>query len=145
MKQLRALTVQQPYASLIASGKKTAELRSRRLTSDERIAIHAGATIDYDACKRLGINPNSLPTSVLLCEVEVTRCIDITKQNQRQIAKASCCSLRSIRLHNFTKAHLLHNVHRTEGLRARGNLGLWPVRQQTNNKAAGLLSELRSL
>lgn len=59
---MRALTVQQPYAHLIACGLKKAELRSKRLTSNERIVIHAGASIDFDACERLNIDPSTLKT-----------------------------------------------------------------------------------
>lgn len=100
---MRALTVKQPFASLIACGRKTAELRSRQLTSGERIAIHAGASIDFDVCERLGINPSSLPTSVLLCEVEVYDCVDTNRSNQRAILKASCCSTELLHRHRFTK------------------------------------------
>jgi len=40
-KQIRALGIRQPYACLIAHGHKSIEIRSRRTTIRERIAIYA--------------------------------------------------------------------------------------------------------
>lgn len=138
---MRALTVQQPYAYLIACGRKTAELRSKKLTANETIAIHAGKSVDLEACKRHNINPDTLKTGRILCVVQISDCVDITSANEQSICEASCCDRRTLRKHSFKKAHLLRNVRRCNQLPARGNLGLWEVKPQTNPKAAGIIQE----
>lgn len=42
---MKAITIRQPWASLIAAGVKTIETRPRRTSYRGRIAVHAGATI----------------------------------------------------------------------------------------------------
>jgi len=54
---MRAITLWEPFATLIAVGDKTFETRSRPPSGaiGERIAIHAGAREDYDVSSRAGI------------------------------------------------------------------------------------------
>lgn len=52
MSKLKTLTVQQPWATLIALGEKRFETRSRRTNIRGNIAIHAGKSIDMQACER---------------------------------------------------------------------------------------------
>ena len=90
---MRALTVKQPWASLIMAGVKDVENRTwpvpstvvgcrtadGRLHSPLRIAVHAGLAVDYDAFKRHpDIHPlwgrPRYPTGVLLGYVTVVGC-----------------------------------------------------------------------
>ena len=70
---MKALSLTQPWADLILSGKKTIELRNWAWRSDfkERFLIHASKKIDLEACERLGIKPESCLTGVLLGESKI--------------------------------------------------------------------------
>lgn len=76
---MRALTVKQPWASLIASGEKIIENRSWRPPAaliGERIAIHAGAGWDKSGEKHTTARRGDLPqsrvvaTAVIDCVLE---------------------------------------------------------------------------
>lgn len=76
---MRAMTVKQPWASLIASGEKRIENRSWRPPAaliGERIAIHAGAGWDKSGEKHTTARRGDLPqsrvvaTAVIDCVLE---------------------------------------------------------------------------
>jgi len=80
---IKALTVQQPWASLIACGRKTLECRSRPLSYRGPLLIHAGLRVQggaaeaLDLCRAQGEAddvPQILPVGALVALVEVTGC-----------------------------------------------------------------------
>ena len=88
---LRALTLHQPWASLIAAGEKVYETRSwappEGLT---HIAIHAGKTVDQFELRRdvfrralKVIDPDvpiTLPTSAVLCVCRIVKWVKVDGQ-----------------------------------------------------------------
>lgn len=52
MISLKAITIQQPWATLIAIGEKTFETRTWATKHEGILAIHAGKTIDKEAYKK---------------------------------------------------------------------------------------------
>jgi ASCH domain-containing protein len=69
---MRALSVRQPFANLIACGRKRIELRS--WTTDYRgpLVICAGRTVDRDAATRLRLASAELEArGVTICVVEL--------------------------------------------------------------------------
>jgi hypothetical protein len=75
MQNLRALSVRQPYAELIMSGKKRIEYRSRRTRLRERIYIYVSKIPGpLDAFADLAMKPGDLPTGMLIGTVEIYDC-----------------------------------------------------------------------
>lgn len=86
---MKALTIRQPYASLIALGEKHYETRSWRTSYRGPLAIHAGKHIptrdDYWMCQSnvwrvldqhgLSSDVKKLPRSAVLCIVQLEDCI----------------------------------------------------------------------
>ena len=68
---MKCLSVSQPYADLIISGKKTIELRTWNTKFRGEFLIHAPLKIKKDACKRLLIGESSLRTGVIIGKVEI--------------------------------------------------------------------------
>ncbi|MEM3064176.1 MAG: ASCH domain-containing protein [Candidatus Nitrosotenuis sp.] len=60
MASLKCLSVSQPFADLIASGKKTIELRKWNTNFRGEFLIHAPAKIRRRDCQRLGVVASSL-------------------------------------------------------------------------------------
>jgi len=61
-----ALSLRQPWAELILQGKKTIE--TRRWDTDFRgeFYIHVSKTVDKEACKEFGFDPDSLITGAIV-------------------------------------------------------------------------------
>lgn len=107
---MKALSVRQPWASLIAAGKKTLEIRSRR-------THHRGPLLICAASHR-GKTPDSLPRGVALCIVEVLDCRPMIAADQ---AAAGIPFLPG----HF--AWVLGQVRRVEPFAVSGQLGLFTV------------------
>jgi len=81
---MRCLSVSQPYADLIISGKKTIELRTWNTKFRGEFLIHAPIKIKSDACKRLSINQSNLRKGVIIGKVEI---YDVKSYNSSEEVK----------------------------------------------------------
>ena len=63
---MKCLSLRQPYAELLVSGKKTIELRSWNTKFRGQFLIHASKKIDEEACERNAINPSTFVTGALI-------------------------------------------------------------------------------
>jgi hypothetical protein len=70
---MKALSVRQPGASMIAAGTKTLEIRSGRTTYRGQLLI----------CASLGGKRPDLPEGVAVCRVEVVGCRPMTRADER--------------------------------------------------------------
>ena len=79
---MKALTIKQPWASLIALGEKQFETRSWATKHRGELAIHAGKSVDKEACeefadvlKSYGIHSiKDLPTGAVIATAELVDC-----------------------------------------------------------------------
>ena len=62
----KCLSLKQPYADLIVSGKKTIELRTWNTTFRGEFLVHASKKIDNEALERNKIDPKSLITGAII-------------------------------------------------------------------------------
>ena len=76
---MRALSLWQPWASLIYDGRKTIETRSWEMLYRGPLAIHAAKRIEKDACMkfgyRFGVGPGVIPSGAILCIVNIVDCV----------------------------------------------------------------------
>jgi activating signal cointegrator 1 len=63
---MKALTLWQPWASLIVDKIKTMETRPMPWYYLGPVAIHAGLRVDREACIRFGYNPDTIPAGAVL-------------------------------------------------------------------------------
>jgi hypothetical protein len=74
-----ALTIRQPWASLIIEGQKNIENRSRPTEHRGLLVIHAGLATVAEALDRYGHllkDPDDLPGGAILGAVEITDCVE---------------------------------------------------------------------
>jgi len=79
---MKAITIKQPWATLIALREKQFETRSWQTKHRGEIAIHSGKSIDKDACiaftnvlKKHGITSiNQLPTGAIIAIANLVDC-----------------------------------------------------------------------
>jgi hypothetical protein len=80
---MKAITIMQPWAMLIALGEKQFETRSRSIKHRGELAIHAGKRLDKEACEipeikaalsRHGYTADNLPTGAVVAIAYLLEC-----------------------------------------------------------------------
>lgn len=133
IQDLHALTLHQPYASLIANGFKTSETRSRPLKWRGWLAIHAGKhqmtkaeLVHYwRLCDSLGFEMPlaEMPRGAIIAIAKLTDCYRMTEAN---IAKVSRTEKLVGNWQPGRFAYVLENVTKLRTpVPARGYQGLW--------------------
>ncbi|MEP6576419.1 MAG: ASCH domain-containing protein [Nitrososphaerota archaeon] len=62
----KCLSLKQPFAELVVTGKKTIELRKWNTKFRGEFLVHASKTVNKEACERNKINPDSLITGAIV-------------------------------------------------------------------------------
>lgn len=87
-KTIRAITIHQPWATLIAIGEKQYETRGWPTKYRGLLGIHAGKRIDKDACEHESIKSvlaehgytvDNLPTGAVVAIAELTECWAVSR------------------------------------------------------------------
>ena len=84
----KCLSLRQPYAELIVSGRKIIELRKWNTRFRGEFLVHASKTIDKEACKLHGIDISSLITGAIVGSA-VLRDVKFYQSNKEFIADQS--------------------------------------------------------
>jgi len=71
----KALSLWQPWASLIYDERKTIETRSWEMLYRGPLAIHAAMRVEKDACEDFGYDWRTIPRGAVLCIVNVKNCV----------------------------------------------------------------------
>jgi hypothetical protein len=71
----RAVTIRQPWASLIIAGIKDVENRTWKTNFRGTLAVHAGSGTDRDAMNEHGHLTGSYPAGAIIGTVELVACI----------------------------------------------------------------------
>lgn len=125
---MKALSLKQPWASLIASGKKTIETRVWPTSYRGDLLICASKTIDKPAMKYFqeDLFSDSIkmeyPTGVAICVVELYDCGVMTKADEE---KAMCDVYGEGRWK--AKSFFLRNIRAIEPFPVTGELGIFEV------------------
>lgn len=90
---MKAITLHQPWATLIAIGEKRFETRSWATKYRGSLAVHAAKRIDIEACKREPIKSvlsehsytvDNLPTGAIIAMCHLNSCYEIGEVNVKQ-------------------------------------------------------------
>lgn len=93
-KLVKAITIRQPWASLISLGHKHFETRSWQTKYRGKLAIHAGLTVDKDACREpyiklildhCGLSETNLPTGKIIALCQLKGCYQVKSENDERI------------------------------------------------------------
>ncbi|MDQ3083378.1 MAG: ASCH domain-containing protein [Thermoproteota archaeon] len=63
---MKCLSLKQPYADLLATGKKTIEIRKWNSNFRGPFLIHASKNVNRDACSTLGFDENKLVKGAII-------------------------------------------------------------------------------
>ena len=124
---MKAITIKQPFASLIAAGLKEYEFRTWKTNYRGEILIHAGKGIDKDAMKRFESLKLEYPTGCIIAKAKLTDCVPVTEAVKEKLRK------RNFFVYSGTTESAdwngygfkLENVETVEPIFVNGMLGLW--------------------
>ncbi|MDO8628276.1 MAG: ASCH domain-containing protein [Nanoarchaeota archaeon] len=117
---MKALSLKQPYAELVISGKKTIELRKWKTKFRGEFLVHASQTIDKEAMQRFGFK--ELPTGCILGKATLTEVKHYT--NEKEHRKDQEQHLANTTWGNY--GFILMNIQRfKQPLPAKGKLNFW--------------------
>lgn len=116
---MKVLSVKQPYAELIVSGKKKIELRKWNTNFRGEFLIHASLRPDEEVMKRLGYS--SLTTGAIIGKASLAGVKHYASEEEMKNDE---------KLHLATSAFgdygfVLENAERMNPIPCRGNLGFW--------------------
>ncbi len=123
-KNITAISLHQPWASLIASGQKRYETRSWPTNHRGLIAIHAAKKIEPDTrlLNLLGIAESDVPRGAVVAIADLVDCIQMdAKFIEAQSGTERMCGDWSV----GRWAWKLENIRAIEPISARGMQGLW--------------------
>ena len=122
---MKALTIKQPWASLIINGHKTYELRSWKTTYRGKILIHTSKQEEKKEIKRFENYNLDYINSAIIGEAEITDCIKIDEAFYEKLNKLNK-EIYKIDNYENLYAWKLENIKKYEvPIYTKGKLGLW--------------------
>ena len=123
---MKALTLKQPWATLVSEGIKEYEFRSWKTNYRGKVLIHAGAGIDKKEMERFKDLNLKYPSKRIIAEVEIEDCLELDdKLNQKIISENNIAYGSKIRTGYAWK---LKNVKKIKSNKEiNGKLGLWNI------------------
>lgn len=117
---MKVLSLKQPYANLVVSGKKTIELRKWNTKFRGKFLIHASKNIDKKAMEKFGFK--NLPQGCIIGETEI---VDVKKYaNENDCDKDKEKHLASAEWGSY--GFILKNAKKFDKpISASGKLGFW--------------------
>ncbi len=125
---MKALTLWQPWASLIAEGYKDKETRSWKTNYRGKLAIHSAKTTkalypfypDYAPCGSV-IAESAFPLGAILCTCNLLYCLPVEDVEPDEFGDYSAGRW----------AWVLGNVQKIEPIYVKGKQGLWNLDEAT--------------
>ena len=123
---MKALTIKQPWASLIILGYKRFEFRSWQTKYRGDLLIHAGLGVDKEAMKRLAkYLPTELPKGEIIGKVNLVNCIKMSPEfKEKLLEENSDIYKNSVFKENY--GWQMSNIEKFDNpIKAKGHLSLW--------------------
>lgn len=145
---MKAITIKQPWATLIALREKKFETRSWQTKHRGKIAIHAGKTIDKEACENSWIKGvlqehgiysyKDLPIGVVIATAELIECHKVSATLGHVSVFTSGKSVQGLEVAfgDYTEGRYAWELKYVEEfivpIPAKGQLSLWEWNEEAN-------------
>lgn len=122
---MKALTIKEPWATLIIEGYKKYEFRSWKTKYRGKILIHAGMSLERDNVDRFAVYNLEYSKGVIIGEADIVDCILVDQKLDDELKKINPLVYgRSGHIEKY--AWKLKNVKKYEKpIPVKGKLGLW--------------------
>ena len=121
---MKALTIKQPYASLIVNGYKEYEFRTWKTNYRGKLLIHAGLTLEPPLLNKIESYNIEYTKGAIIGEVELTDCILVDETLDKKLRKLNP----NIYANNHVNMYAwkLENIKKYDKpIYIKGKLGLW--------------------
>ena len=124
---MKATTIIQPYATLIAEGLKEYEFRTWKTKYRGDILIHAGKGVDKAAMKRFAHLNLDYPLGCFVAKAAITDCVEMNDEMKEVLRKKNFAIYESTTENNnwYGYGFKIENVEKIAPVLAKGKLGLW--------------------
>ena len=122
---MKALTIKEPWATLIIEGYKEYEFRSWKTNYRGKILIHAGKSLEKDKAKKFKEYNLEYSCSEIIGEAELVDCIKVTDEFDNELKKKNSLVYgNSGHVQNY--GWKLENIKKYDKkIKVNGKLGLW--------------------
>lgn len=124
---MKAITIQQPFASLIAAGLKEYEFRTWKTGYRGELLIHAGKSVDKAAMKKFEPLGLSYPVGCIVAKAVLTDCVEVTEDFKDKLRRKNAFVYSGTTENPQWNGYgfQLERIQTIEPIPARGALGLW--------------------
>lgn len=124
---MKAISIQQPFASLIAAGLKKYEFRTWPTAYRGEILIHAGKTVNRKAMKKFEKYGLEYPVGCIIAKAKITDCVKVTDEMVAELVKEEPVVYSGFAEEPEWEGYgfKLEEVSEIEPIEANGMLGLW--------------------
>ena len=127
---MKALTIKEPWATLIIDGYKKYEFRSWKTNYRGKILIHAGMSEEKDMLKKFKDYNLNCSKGMIIGEALLTDCILVTKEFEEELLKIDK-TVYGRESHEMTYAWKLENIIKYDKpIPVKGKLGLWNYEEE---------------
>ena len=129
---MKALTIKEPWASLIINGYKKYEFRSWKTKYRGKILIHAGMNTEKDAKEKFKEYNLDYYKGAIIWETIITDCILVDTKFNEELRKIN--PLVYVNNHTGIYAWKLNNIKKYDKpIYIKGKLGLWNYEEGDEN------------
>lgn len=124
---MKAITIKQPWATLIAKGYKEYEFRTWKTKYRGDILIHAGKKMDKNAMERFKYLNLEYPTGKIIAQATITDCIHIDEEIAQKLYQKDPVIYKELinQDHWDEYGFQLQNVKEVNPIEVNGKLSLW--------------------
>ncbi len=126
---MKAITIKQPWATLIAEGYKEYEFRNWKTKYRGEILIHAGKGIDKKAMERFQYLNLKYPIGQIIAKAIITDCVKVDDELREELKKKDPIVYKGVinKTSNDWDGYgfKLENIERIEPIEISGKLSLW--------------------
>lgn len=122
---MKALTIREPWATLIISNYKKYEFRGYKINYRGKILIHAGLSVENSMLERFKEYDLDIKPGYIIGEAEIVDCIKVDNDFQSKLLNENSLVYGRSN-HTETYAWKLENIIKYETpIPCKGKLGLW--------------------
>ncbi len=124
---MKAITIKQPFASLIAEGLKEYEFRTWKTNYRGKIYIHAGLGTDTKAIEKFKDYNLECPKGEIIAVAELVDCIIIDEEVKKELQEKNSLVYSGV-IHDTSfqgYGFQLANIRKVKPISVKGKLGLW--------------------